>query len=128
MAMTRPTRVDPESHTVAVRSDLTAELTAAKEDPPVVVHGMTIGIARMSGNSPHGGEMHPDGDEVLYLISGHARVVFELAEFEDVDLFPGQGLVVPKGVWHRVDILEPCEIMYATPGPGGDYRPIGYSP
>ncbi len=128
MTMTRPTRFDPESQTVAVRRDLVAQLAAAKEDPPAEVDGMTIGIARMSRNSPHGGEMHPDGDEVLYLISGRVRVVFELAAFEDVDLLPGQGLVVPKGVWHRVDILEPCEIMYATPGPGGEYRPIGYKP
>ena len=128
MAMTQPTRFDPECQTVAVGRDLVVELTAAKEDPPAVVNGMTIGIARMSRNSPHGGEMHPDGDEVLYLISGRARVVFEIAEFDDVELFPGQGLVVPKGVWHRVDILEPCEIMYATPGPGGEYRPIGYKP
>ncbi|MGB5510074.1 MAG: hypothetical protein WBM87_00025 [Woeseiaceae bacterium] len=30
----------------------------------------------MAENSPHGGEMHPDGDEVLYLISGRANVVF----------------------------------------------------
>lgn len=128
MAITQPTRFDPESQTVALGRDLTAELTAAREDPPVAVNGMTIGIARMSENSPHGGEMHPDGDEALYLISGRARVVFEVAAFEDVDLFPGQGLVVPKGVWHRVDILEPCEIVYATPGPGGEYRPVGYTP
>ena len=128
MTITRPTRFDPESQTVAVGRDLGAGLAAAQEDPPAPVQGITIGIARMSENSPHGGEMHPDGDEVLYLISGRARVVFELAAFEDVDLSPGQGLIVPKGVWHRVDILEPCEIVYATPGPGGEYRPVGYSP
>ncbi len=78
----------------------------------------------MSENSPHGGEMHPDGDEVLYLISGHVKVVFEDEEFDDIDLRPGDGLLVPKGVWHRVDILEPSKIMYATPGPGGEYRPL----
>ena len=70
--------------------------------------------------------MHPDGDETLYLIDGHVRVVFEDPAFEDVDMHPGDGLIVPKGVWHRVDILAPSRIMYATPGPGGEYRPIGY--
>lgn len=124
MSVKRPSRFNPESQTVGLGRDLTASLIAAQPDPPVSVDGMTIGIARMTENSPHGGEMHPDGDEVLYLISGRVRVVFEAAEFDDADLLPGDGLIVPKGVWHRVDILEPSEIVYATPGPGGEYRPM----
>ncbi len=124
MAISTPIRFDSESQTVGVGRDLLADLIDAQPDPPVAVHGLTIGIARMSENSPHGGEMHPDGDEVLYLIRGHVLVVFEDEAIDDVDMRPGDGLVVPKGVWHRVDILEPCEIMYATPGPGGEYRPI----
>lgn len=32
--------------------------------------------------------------------------------------------LVPKGIWHRVDILSPSKIMYATPGPGGEYRSL----
>jgi mannose-6-phosphate isomerase-like protein (cupin superfamily) len=93
-------------------------------DPAPRVEGLTIGIATMSENSPHGGEMHPDGDEVLYLISGRVKVVFEERNFEDIGMSPGDGLVVPRGVWHRVDILEPSQIVYATPGPGGEYRPL----
>jgi mannose-6-phosphate isomerase-like protein (cupin superfamily) len=122
--MKKPTRFDPARDTVGVGRNLLAELVAAQADPPIPVDGVTIGIAEMSENSPHGGEMHPDGDEVLYLISGHARVVFEDDSLEDIDMRPGDGLVVPKGTWHRVDILEPCKIMYATPGPGGEYRPL----
>ena len=45
-------------------------------------------------------------------------------EFDDMELNPGQGMVVPKGEWHRVDILQPSQIVYATPGPGGEYRPL----
>jgi hypothetical protein len=30
---------------------------------------------------------------------------------------------VPKGLWHRVEALEPGRLLHATPGPGGDYRP-----
>lgn len=119
-----PARFDARNDTVGVGRNLVASLVAAQADPPLPVDGLTIGIVDMSENSPHGGEMHPDGDEVLYLISGHARVVFEDERFDDVDMQPGDGLVVPKGVWHRVDILAPCKIMYATPGPGGEYRPL----
>lgn len=37
---------------------------------------------------------------------------------------PVDGLIVPKGAWHRVDILEPSQIVYLTPGPNGKYRPL----
>jgi hypothetical protein len=51
------------------------------------------------------------------LISGRARVVFLDSPADDIEMTCGQGLIVPKGMWHRVDILEPCQIVYATPGP-----------
>ena len=122
--MDRPTRFYPATDTVGMSRELAAEVVPAQPDPPIEVDGLTIGIATMTENSPHGGEMHPDGDEVLYLIIGHVRVVLEDPGFEDVDMYPGQGLIVPKGAWHRVDILEPSQIMYATPGPGGEFRPL----
>ncbi len=122
--MIAPTRFNANTETIGVGRDLIAAQVPMRADPPIPVDGLTIGIAEMSENSPHGGEMHPDGDEVLYLISGHVNVVFEEAEFDTVDMRPGDGLVVPKGVWHRVDILAPSKIMYATPGPGGEYRPL----
>ncbi len=37
---------------------------------------------------------------------------------------PVDGFIVPKGVWHRVDILEPSQTVYLTPGPNGKYRPL----
>ena len=126
--MTTPTKFDPSIHTVGIGRDLIAALVPARPDPPIPVDGLTIGVATMSENAPHGGEMHPDGDEVLYLISGQVRVVFEDENLEDMEMNPGDGMIVPKGVWHRVDILQPCQILYATPGPGGDYRPVGYTP
>lgn len=95
---------------------------AAQPGPPVAVEGLTIGIATMTVNAPHGAEMHPDGDEVLHLISGRVNVVFEDDAFEAVVMQPGDGLIVPKCAWHRVDILEPSQIFYATPGPRGEYR------
>ena len=43
---------------------------------------------------------------------------------EDIDVRPGDGLVVPKGKWHRVDIIEPSQIVYLTPGPNNQFRPV----
>jgi mannose-6-phosphate isomerase-like protein (cupin superfamily) len=122
--MTRPIKFDAKTHTIGLDRELVASKHAARPDPPIPVDGVTIGIASMSANSPHNGEMHPDGDETLYLISGRAKVVFLDCDEDDIEMGPGDGLVVPKGMWHRVDILEPCRIVYITPGPNNEYRPL----
>lgn len=115
---------DPATHTIGLDRDFLATRMPEQPDPPMPFAGTTFGVASMSENSPHGGEMHPDGDEVLYLISGHARIVFLDSAADDVDLLPGDGFVVPRGVWHRVDIVEPCQIVYLTPGPNNEFRPL----
>lgn len=125
--MSKPFLFNPSTHTIGLNRDLLASKVPERPDPPVPVEGMTFGVAAMSENSPHGGEMHPDGDEVLYLISGRVKVVFLDSPDEDIDVRPGDGLVVPKGMWHRVDIIEPSEIVYLTPGPNNEFRPINLS-
>ena len=122
--MPDPKRFDPSTHTIGLSRDLVASKVPERPDPPVPVDGMTFGIATMLENAPHGGEMHPDGDEVLYLISGRANVVILDSPGVDVEMKPGDGLVIPKGVWHRVDILEPCQFVYLTPGPNNEFRPL----
>ena len=96
----------------------------ARPDPAIPVDGYTFGVVTMTENSPHDGEMHPDGDEVLYLIDGKVRVTIEADPVQELEMLPGDGMIVPKGTWHRVDILEPSQIAYLTPGPGGEYRPL----
>lgn len=118
-------KFDPTTHTIGLSRDFEASKVPERPDPPFPVDGVTFGVAKMSENSPHDGEMHPDGDEILYLISGRANVIFLDSPAEDVEMRPGDGLVVPKGVWHRVDILAPCEIVYMTPGPNNEFRPLG---
>ena len=122
--MSRLIKFNPVTHIIGLSHDFAASKLPEQPDPPVPVDGAIFGVATMSENSPHGGEMHPDGDEVLYLISGRANVVFLDSTEEDVEIRPGDGLVVPKGVWHRVDILEPCQIVYLTPGPNNEFRPL----
>ena len=122
--MTGATRFNPKTHSIGLSRGLVAAMVPDQPDPPVPVDGLTFGVATMHANSPHGGEMHPDGDEVLYLISGRANVVFLDSDEQDIELLPGDGLVVPRGVWHRVDILEPSQIVYATPGPNNEFRPL----
>lgn len=122
--MTVPLRFKPTDFAIGLSRDLSAFIVKEQADPPLPVDGMTFGIASMSENSPHAGEMRPDGDEVLYLISGRANVVLLDNPPADVEMRPGDGLVVPKGKWHRVDILEPCQIVYLAPGPNNEFRPL----
>jgi len=122
--MSKPIFFDPVVHVVGLDPEFTASKLPERPDPPVPFSGVTFGVATMSENSPHSGEMHPDGDEILYLISGRVKVVFLDDDEEDVDLRPGDGLVVPKGAWHRVDIIEPSQIVYLTPGPNNQFRPV----
>jgi catechol 2,3-dioxygenase-like lactoylglutathione lyase family enzyme len=108
----------------------TARPLPASAGPPPTIDGLTVGAALLSSDAPHHGEMHPDGDELLYLTSGRVDVVLEEDGGEvRVELKPGQAFVVPRGVWHRVAVREPSQILYMTPGPGGQYRPLdGGSP
>jgi mannose-6-phosphate isomerase-like protein (cupin superfamily) len=122
--MSKPYRFNPSDHSIAVDHEFAASQIPDRPDPQIPVEGATFGVAAMSENSPHAGEMHPDGDEVLYLISGRVRVVFLDSPVNDIDVLPGDGLVVPQGMWHRVDILEPSQIVYLTPGPNNEYRPL----
>ena len=122
--MAKPIPFDPSIHVIGLSGEFAAKRMPERPDPPAAIDGATFGVATMSENSPHGGEMHADGDEVLYLISGRIRVVFLDDPEDDVEVLPGEGLVVPKGMWHRVDIIEPSQIVYVTPGPNNEFRAI----
>ena len=93
--------------------------------PPQRIDGFTIGAPQIVGDPPHDGEMHPDGDEVLYLVCGAVTVTLELSgAITHVDLGAGEALVVPRGVWHQITPREPAQLIHITPGPNGDARPL----
>jgi quercetin dioxygenase-like cupin family protein len=77
----------------------------------------------MSRAPPHGGELHLDGDELIYVIAGKVRVIGESAPVEPCELGPGDMCIVPKGEWHRLQLLEPTRLIHITPGPRGEHRP-----
>jgi mannose-6-phosphate isomerase-like protein (cupin superfamily) len=60
-------------------------------------------------------EMHPDADEVLFMLSGELGL-----ECSDGDrsrhseLRPGEGVVVPAGAWHRLHFREPGLLLALT--------------
>jgi mannose-6-phosphate isomerase-like protein (cupin superfamily) len=68
-------------------------------------------------------EMHPHGDELLCLLSGAVDVVLEEpAGDRAVPLKAGELFVVPSGVWHRIVLRDPADLLFVTPPQGTQLR------
>jgi mannose-6-phosphate isomerase-like protein (cupin superfamily) len=117
---------DPSQQVVGLASSTgEACFVAPTNGPPRRIAGYTVGAPIVTADPPHAGEMHPDGDELLFVVSGRFDVSLELdAEHRAVELRAGDALVVPRGVWHLVTMQEPGQLVHITPGPGGDHRPL----
>jgi mannose-6-phosphate isomerase-like protein (cupin superfamily) len=69
-------------------------------------------------------EMHPAGDELLFMLEGRATFILELADgLKEVALSAGRLLVIPKGVWHTAKVSEPARSLAITAGLGTQHRP-----
>lgn len=116
---------DLSEHVVGLHRNGEARLIESGPGPPRRIDGLSVGAPRMTRNAPHAGEMHPDGDELLFVISGRVLVILEEQGTErTIELRPGQAAIVPRGVWHRVVLQEPSQLLHVTPGPGGEHRPL----
>jgi len=116
--------IDTLTHSFDISADLSVTAHERQSGPPQRFDGMTVGIVTMDSDAPHGGEMHPDGDEILYVISGKLRVITESSPAQPLLLNTGGACIVKKGEWHKVQVLETTQLMHITPGPNGDYRPL----
>ena len=54
-----------EGRVVRLFRDGTSEVIRPEPGPPQQIEGFTVGAEVVSGPSPHRGELHPDGDELL---------------------------------------------------------------
>jgi mannose-6-phosphate isomerase-like protein (cupin superfamily) len=126
--MEDPTIIEPfdlSRSVIALDNSGTASILDVPDGPPQRVDGYTISAPTLTRNAPHRGEMHPDGDEVLYVISGRVQVKLEESGGDrTVSVESGQSLIVPRGVWHLVVLEEPTHLLHITPGPGGEHRPL----
>jgi oxalate decarboxylase/phosphoglucose isomerase-like protein (cupin superfamily) len=69
-------------------------------------------------------EMHPNGDEVVCLLSGSATFLLEKAGgTEEIALNKsGTYVLVPRGTWHTANTQAPCRMLFITPGEGTQHR------
>ncbi len=92
--MGKTTKVNAARFSIAISRDLSISLVEHQPGPPALCDGLIVTIADMTRTPPHGGELHPDGDELIYIVSG------------------------------KVSVLEPTRLIGITPGPGGSHRPV----
>jgi quercetin dioxygenase-like cupin family protein len=121
--MNKIVAVDISKCSFDINQDLSVLPRERVPGPPMRINGMTAGIVTMEHSAPHGGEMHPDGDEILYVISGRVRVTGDSAPDTPIELAAGEACIVKAGEWHKVDIVEKTQLLHITPGPNGEHRP-----
>lgn len=125
-----PSPIRLAGNVVSIGRDRDMSVVPAPPGPPRRIDGHTIGvIPHIDRPAPHGGENHPDGDEFLYVVSGAMALIIDDGDEEAagtetrVALGAGDAYVVPRGVWHRLEPLEPSYLVHVTPGPNGGHRP-----
>jgi mannose-6-phosphate isomerase-like protein (cupin superfamily) len=70
-------------------------------------------------------EMHPAGDEILFMLEGKATFVLELSDgVKEIDLPAGRLLVIPQGVWHTAKMSQPARLIAITAGLRTQHRPL----
>ena len=104
---TSPVRFDGK--VADVHRDRSIVISPAAAGPPRRIDGYSIGVVSgVVGPGPHAGEVHPDGDELLYVVNGSMELILDDGDADAVGaetrivLRTGDAYVVPRGVWHTV--------------------------
>lgn len=71
-------------------------------------------------------EMHPEGDEIVCLLSGSVTFVLEeeRGNREIVLDRPNAFTIVPRGTWHTAKVHEPSSMLFITPGEDTQHRGV----
>jgi mannose-6-phosphate isomerase-like protein (cupin superfamily) len=70
-------------------------------------------------------EMHPQGDEVVYLLSGSIELWFERSSgIERIAVQDSGAVLVPRGVWHTAKVLTRSRVLHITQGAGTEHRSV----
>jgi mannose-6-phosphate isomerase-like protein (cupin superfamily) len=77
--------------------------------------GRLMGVLKLDPSPSHW-EVHPDGDELLYLLSGSMDVVLKVERKNKVVTLDGlSSFIVPKGMWHQTIARETSTLLFITP-------------
>jgi mannose-6-phosphate isomerase-like protein (cupin superfamily) len=97
----------------------------AKGDRPELNQGRLMSALTFSQPWPTW-ERHPDGEELVLLLSGNASIVLEESSGERSVLLDQVGayVLVPAGVWHTAQTTVTTTLLFLTPGAGTEHRPV----
>lgn len=62
-------------------------------------------------------EMHPNGDEFVYLLNGDIEFLLELPDGVRAQRIEG------RGTWHTAKVFQPSRMFFITLGAGTEHRP-----
>ncbi len=101
-----------------------------KEDGPNFYQELDTDFGDFSGHilfTEHGfdepwptWEVHPHGDEFVYLLEGDTDFILRLDGVDKVVRMsrPGDYVMVPKGAWHTARPHTATRMLFVTPGQG----------
>ena len=70
-------------------------------------------------------EMHPEADELLFLVSGAIDVIIDKSGSEQVvSLEAGQAALVPRDLWHRLVMRRPGKLLFINSRTGMRSRSV----
>src|SRR5437588_187691 len=109
----------PEVARVAVSSTFWPELS----NHPELHEGRLVGVFPYTEDWKSW-EMHPAGDELVYLLSGEIILILDDDGSEKrIPMSAGTGCLVPRGTWHRAEVRKPGRALHITRGKGTAHRP-----
>lgn len=104
----------PEAREVPVGADFWARIGERTD----LHRGRLVTFSTMTEDWTHR-EMHPEGEELLVLLSGAMDLVLEEPGGRRVVPLRGRAaFLVPRGVWHWARVLAPSELLAVTRGGG----------
>jgi uncharacterized cupin superfamily protein len=69
-------------------------------------------------------EMHPNGDEFVYLLGGEIVTLLETSSgVVETSLRAPAAVVLPRGLWHTAHVISPARMLHITRGSGTQLRP-----
>lgn len=94
--------------------------------------GWLVSVYEMTSDTDHE-EMHPNGDELHFLVSGRLDLVLDAPDPSGttptvIPMRPGTSALVPRRVWHRFVVHEPASALAITAGRGTEHRPAVPAP
>jgi hypothetical protein len=87
--------------------------------------GRLMGVVRLAAHSDHW-EAHPAGDELLLRLSGEMDVLLERRGRRRRVRLGARSpcCLVPRGVWHTIEVRRPGALLFVTPVAGTRRRPV----